>query len=107
MQACGLSRSGPIPLEVVSPEGKAEVEDNVCILRELCPQIMGTLAFPAPPKPAPAKAKPLWQLQAEKGGWNSKVKLDGGVIPHPTGSKTTQASPRGTLALAARKGVKR
>ena len=99
MRACGLSRSGPIPVQVVSPEGALE-EDNIDILRQICPQIMGTLAFPAPPKPV-AKKVPQWKVQAEKaGGWNAKVKLDEGRIPAP---KSTRALADANVAALSSK----
>lgn len=68
MRGCGILVKGEIPLEVVAPEPNSALDgkDNVHLLREMCPGVMGVLAMPVAPKP-PLKKTPRPVHNA--GGW--------------------------------------
>ena len=142
MKACGLSRNGIIPLDVVCPDAASPLcgKDNIAVLREvsviflvlspahclgrlclflrclvflwpspgcpphrplrihapsrqICPEILGRMAFPAPPKPLTApRVKALWEvLEDRRGGWNNKVKVERHISV--TGKLTAGMSP--------------
>mmetsp|Transcript_41376 Transcript_41376/g.80846 ORF Transcript_41376/g.80846 Transcript_41376/m.80846 type:complete len:203 (-) Transcript_41376:283-891(-) len=88
MRACGLSRSGPIPVDAVS-EDSALAMDNVFILREIIPEALGTLPMPAAAKPV-RKVMSLAELRSSgDGGWNSQTKLE---APPPHRAPRRQAA---------------
>lgn len=69
LRGCGLHAAGDIPAAVVAPPagGALDGADNVPLLRELCPDLLGALALPPPPKPkAPRPAAPKDAAEAAR-----------------------------------------